>query len=150
MNDLHRSRGSHGARVFLAALAILLGALPASGQDYFLHVNGDSINGDLKGLERGKLRFELAGSNTFSVDWVSVAGVGTETVHEVENVDGERFFGLVRPGQQEGTLDIVGDTDTVTLALVDIVGMTSLEASFWSRFDGLVEFGFRSPRPTAR
>ncbi len=114
----------------------------AHAQDFILHVAGDSINGDLKGLERGKLRFEIPGSGTFPIDWIQIRGVGSPGIYEVEVETGERYFGSLQPGETEGTLAVVGESAIEIIALVDIIKIASIEGSFLARFDGLIEFGF--------
>ncbi|MFV1987829.1 MAG: DUF481 domain-containing protein, partial [Gemmatimonadota bacterium] len=133
------------ARLLALALATLPGATPVvaqGAQEYFVHTNGDVINGEIKGLSRGKLQFKIPGSGTFSVDWPRVAGVFSPQTFEVERLDGERFFGTLRPGQQAGTLDVVGKTRTVSIPLGQVLAFDDIAQGFWSRLDGFVEFGF--------
>jgi putative salt-induced outer membrane protein YdiY len=125
-----------------SVLSLAAPPTPAVAQDFVLHANGDSINGEVKGMGRGKLKFEIPGSGSFQIDWIQVRAVGTQDVYEVEVESGERFFGTLAPGPELGTLMVRGDTGEVVLSMPEIVGMTSIEGKFWSRFDGLVEFGF--------
>ncbi len=123
------------ARFLALAFATLLGATPVVAQEYFIHTNGDVINGEIKGLSRGKLQFEIPGSGTFSIDWPKVAGLFSPET-------GERFFGTLRPGQQAGTLDVVGDTETITIPLNQVLAFDDIAQGFWARLDGFIEFGF--------
>ena len=56
-------------------LAGLIAPERASAQEFIIHANGDSINGDVKGFKRGKLEFEIPGASendygtTLAVGW---------------------------------------------------------------------------------
>ena len=47
----------------------VMAAVPAASQEFVIHVNGDSINADIKGLRLGELRFEIPGGNTSTLEF---------------------------------------------------------------------------------
>ncbi|MCL7937877.1 MAG: hypothetical protein M8844_06935, partial [marine benthic group bacterium] len=63
------------------ALAGLLLAVPGgvgslSAQEFIIHANGDSINGDVKGFQRGKLEFEIPGGSATFIEFDDIATIG--------------------------------------------------------------------------
>ncbi|MDX1395706.1 MAG: DUF481 domain-containing protein [Gemmatimonadota bacterium] len=128
------------ASMIVAGLACV--GAPAAAQEYLIHRNGDRIQGEIKGLQRGKLRFEIPGSGTFSVDWPEVAGLESPEVFEVERDDTLRFFGTLRQSSEAGALDVVSPLGTVTIPLERVIALEDIATGFWSRLDGFIEFGF--------
>jgi hypothetical protein len=129
----------------LAILLLLLGpsfATPASAQEFIIHANGDSINGDVKGFERGKLKFEIPGGSATLIEFDKLTAIGSSDFWDIELDDLTRAFGSLAPGTEPGTVRILGDAQTREVPLASIVKMTSIDAGFWSKFDGFLEFGF--------
>jgi hypothetical protein len=123
-------------------LAGLIAPERASAQEFIIHANGDSINGDVKGFKRGKLEFEIPGASATFIEFDDISTLGSTDFWDVELDDLTRAFGTLEPGTEPGTIRIVGDTDTRQVPLASIVEMTSISASFWSKLDGFLEFGF--------
>ena len=66
---------------FLCALAtvfafVSLSASAAAKTDIVIVVNGDSLTGEVKSLERGRLRFKTDATDTISIEWDDVAWLG--------------------------------------------------------------------------
>lgn len=117
-------------------------AAPLAGQDFLLHAAGDSINGDVKRLSRGRLNFSIPGSRTFSVDWRRVRGLGSADLYEVVLVGGQRLVGSLAPGPEDFTMQILGTDAAAVVSMVEVVSIIGIEDRVWSRFDGFLEFGF--------
>ena len=117
-------------------------ATPAAAQEFIIHVNGDSINGDVKGFKRGKLEFEIPGSNSMFIEFDEISTIGSSDYWDVELDNLTRIFGMLEPGEEPGTVRIVGAAGVRVVPLASIVKMTSIDASFWSKLDGYLEFGF--------
>ena len=136
--NLHRSR-----RILpLLPLFLLCCAVPLAAQEFIIHVNGDSINGDVKGFERGKLEFEIPGGSSTFIEFDDISTIGSADYWDIELDDQTRTFGTLEPGEEPGTVRIVGAAGTREIPLVRIVQMVSIDASFWSKWDGFLEFGF--------
>jgi putative salt-induced outer membrane protein YdiY len=127
------------ALVFFASLAV---SQPLLAQDFILHVDGDSINGEVKNLKRGKISFEIPGGSATAIEWDNIAGIGTAGEFDIELTEKRRGFGRLAPGPEPGTAYVMTAADTVVIPLADFVEMVSVEGKFWSRFDGFLEFGF--------
>lgn len=130
----------------LFLLSVLLSPGALHSQEFFIHVNGDSINAEIKAFERGKLSYEIPGSSTASIEFDDVATLGSPEDWDVELSNLRRLFGSISPGPERGTVRIVTATDTVTVRIAEIVKMTNVNKTLWSRLGGFVEFGFNFAR----
>lgn len=130
-------------------LPFVVGVLqPAAlgAQEYFIHANGDSINADIKGFERGKLKYEIPGSSSASIEFTDVATLASPDDWDVELTRLRRLFGSISAGPDSGRVRIATATDTVEVGIAEIVRMTSVNRTVWSRLDGFVELGFNFAR----
>lgn len=105
--------------------------------------NGDRITGEVKKLEQGKLGVKTSSLGTVYIEWDKIGQLASTYAFEFEGRDGLRHFGRV-VAHGPGTLTILDDTNgmSTTLQLVDIVEITPLDESFWSRLDGRLSVGF--------
>ena len=126
----------------LAPLLLICGVMPLDAQEFIIHANGDSINGDVKGFERGKLEFEIPGGSSTFIEFDDVASIGSSDYWDIELDDQTRTFGSLEPGEEPGTVRIVSASGTQEIPLARIVQMVSIDESFWSKWDGFLEFGF--------
>ncbi|MCL7965821.1 MAG: DUF481 domain-containing protein [marine benthic group bacterium] len=129
------------------ALAGLLLAVPGgvgslSAQEFIIHANGDSINGDVKGFQRGKLEFEIPGGSSTFIEFDDIATIGSSDYWDIEFDDQTRTFGRLAPGSEPGMVRIVTAEGAWEVPLRRIVTLTNLKTSFWSKWDGFLEFGF--------
>jgi hypothetical protein len=144
---LERDRPGAPARyrahiLFILTALLACMAKPATAKEFIIHVNGDSINGDVKGFKRGKLEFEIPGSSSTFIEFDDISTIGSSDYWDVELDDQTRTFGTLEPGDEAGTVRIVGTSGAREVPLASIVQMTSIDASFWSKLDGFLEFGF--------
>ena len=70
-------RGRSLASLLAAAATLLLLAGDLSAQEFIIHANGDSINGDVKGFKRGKLEFEIPGGSSSTIEFQNIATFGS-------------------------------------------------------------------------
>jgi putative salt-induced outer membrane protein YdiY len=124
----------------ILSLAVNVDILPA--QEFFIHANGDSINADIKGFGRGKLSYEIPGSSSASIEFQNVVTMGSPDDWDIELTEQRKLFGSLLPSSNPGTVRVAGLSDTTTVAIVEIVGMTDVKRTLWSRFDGFLELGF--------
>ena len=127
----------------LATAALLAGASPVLAQktDVLVLYRGDAITGEVTELNRGKLSYKTDDMGTLSIEWDKVAHLTSTNFFDVENKYGVRFFGRLSASDEPGQLLIIL-SDTVVVSMMDIVGISRIRASFWSRLDGYVDLGF--------
>ena len=136
----------HNARfrfLALATAALLAGASPLFAQktDVLVLKRGDSITGEVKELNRGKLSYKTDDMSTLSIEWDKIAHLTSTNYFDVENRLGTRFFGQLAASDEPGELLIIL-SDTVRVRMMNIVAISRIRASFWSRLDGYVDLGF--------
>lgn len=139
-------RASTGRRGLLTVATVLLGTALIPGiaaaqkTDSVWVANGDRITGEIKELDRGRLRYSTDAMSTIYVEWDEVLSVQSDKYFEFELASGERTFGRLARGTRDRTGRIVLE-DTTEVALSEIVAMVPIRRSFWSRNVGYVDLG---------
>src|SRR4029078_3828907 len=129
----------------LAVVLVALGgcaAYAAPKTDIVVLNNGDRLTVETKTMSRGGLAVKTDALGTPNVDWGDVVGLQSSRSYEIEVTDGRRYYGALGEGVRGHVLvrGLLGPpTD---LVLLDIVRLTPLGASFWSRLDGNLDAGF--------
>jgi hypothetical protein len=119
-------------------------AAPASsaGTDTVTLANGDHLTGEVKGLERGRLRFKTDSLDTVFIEWEDVVRLMSSEVFEVELDSGLKHFGALGSGDPEvSELVVTGADGEAVLPLASIVRITPIEHGFWQRQDGSLSLG---------
>ena len=129
----------------LAAALVVLGACAAYAApktDVVVLNNGDRLTVEIKTMSRGRLTVKTDAFGTPNVDWGDVVGLQSNRSYEIEVTDGRRYYGSLVEGLRNHVL-VRGLIGTPTdLVLLDIIRLTPLGASFWSRLDGNLDAGF--------
>src|SRR5262245_53672213 len=129
------------AAVLLAAGVGLPPALAAPKTDVVVLRNGDTLTGEVRELNRGRLSFKTDDIGTIDVEWDKVANVYADATFEIGDVYGRQFFGSLRPGLRGGELRVVSLLGESTLDLLSVVVIQRLGATFWQRLDGSISAG---------
>ena len=120
-------------------------AVPARAQgktDVATLSNGDRITGEVEGLDRGRLEFDTDDAGTLFFEWEKLL-TPRRDVARVRGRDRRRRAlrrhadGGARPihrDQRDGRVDAV--------AMKDVVLITPIGRSFWSKLDGSIDAGF--------
>ena len=112
----------------------------AQKTDVLVLKRGDSITGEVKELSRGKLSYKTDDMGTLSIEWDKVAHLTSTNFFDVENRYGTRFFGRLASSDEPGQMLVIL-SDTVAVRMMDIVAISRINSSFWSRLDGYVDIG---------
>jgi hypothetical protein len=137
--------------LLLAALAQLvpaaaLAAAPAvpGRTDAVVLRNGDHFTGEVKALDRGRLKLETDDAGTLSIEWNKVARLTAAGEFDVETADGSRYFGALGPAAAAGILSVVptGEgAEAVDLDLESVVRIDRLRRTIWHRIEGSLDLG---------
>lgn len=128
--------------VYLAA--ILASAAPAvvlANSDVVIFDNGDRLTGEVKSLERGKLRFKTDATGTISIEWDDVAFLASNQNLQTETQDGVRYLGHLLETREAGQLVVQTKSGPVSLELGSVILMAPIEERGLDRFDGEVSAG---------
>ena len=104
--------------------------------------NGDRLTGELKSLERGKLRFKTAATDTISIEWDDVASLKSDQNILVETEMGERYLGHLGAAADERLIVVETDSGPIELEMIHIVIMEPIEKKGFDRFDGDITAGY--------
>jgi hypothetical protein len=134
----------HRAAAPVLVAAILVG-LPSAAwaqpkTDVVTLGNGDRITGEIKGLDRGRLEFSTDDAGTLYLEWDKLVSVVATRRVEVVTGDGRRFLGSLGPAR-ERSIAVVGDVETVTLAIPEVTIIRPIGTSFWRKLDGSIDAG---------
>ena len=133
-----------GRQIFWSMLIVAI-AMPANGAsktDVVVFDNGDRLTGEVKSLERGRLRFKTDATDTISIEWDDVAFLQSDQNIQVETQEGRRILGRIGRAESESSLVVLSDSGVVTLRNADVVLMTPIEERGVSRLDGDVSAGY--------
>jgi Protein of unknown function, DUF481 len=125
-----------------ACLMLCLLALPAWAQktDIVTLVNGDTLTGEIKLLERGRLQVSTDHLGTVNIEWDKVISVTALRMFQIETSNGVRLLGQLTttaPGQFE----VIAAEGTFPVDRETVVYIAPIARGFWRRLDGSVDFG---------
>jgi len=107
--------------------------------------NNDRVTGEIKKMERGRLEYKTDDMGTLSIKWDKVRRLWSPFFFEIEVTDGRKFFGsLSEPGRDSVVVVSLFREDT--LDLLDVVEITPIKRTFWSRLNGFFDLGFTLAR----
>ncbi len=128
----------------IVGVSIWVLPLVAQSVDVVLLENGDAITGEIKKLERARLRLNTDAAGDIFIEWPQVRSVTAPGLFEIELKSGQRFFGGLQPASSDGRILIIGPepAERVEVGLFELVRITPIQSTFWTRLEGLIEFGF--------
>lgn len=128
----------------LAVVAACAAARPAlaAKTDVVILRNGDTLTGEIKELDRGRLTFETDDAGTLAIEWDKVKTVTASATFEVHELAGGQYFGALRPGARDGDLTVVALAGAEkVLPLLRVVRIERLGTTLWKRLDGSLDAG---------
>ena len=126
-----------------SALALMGAMAPLQAQktDVVVMTNGNRITGEVKDLSHGTLDYSTDDMGQLSIEWIKVVRLSSNQTFEVTLKSGQKFFGTLVEGGQDGTLAISGAALN-TVPVGQVVGIAPVNQKFWHRFSGSVDVGF--------
>ena len=125
-----------------ALIAISMPAIAADKTDILVFVNGDRLTGEVKSLERGRLRFNTDATGTISIEWDDVLYLQSDQNIQVETAEGVRYLGHLSTSTDERMIVVETGSGPVDLELGRVILMTPIEARGLDRIDGDVSAGY--------
>ena len=110
--------------------------------DVVIFKNGDRLTGEVKSLERGRLRFKTDATDTINIEWDEVAYLSSDQNIQVETVLGKRYLGQLVPSEEKFNLVIATNAEPVKLNNTQVVQMTPIEEKGVNRIDGEITAGY--------
>ena len=105
--------------------------------------NGDVITGNIKELDRGKLRLKTLTMDTVLVNWVDVESVESDKYLRIEKADGSFSNGTIKKSDMAKKLVVEdrGQEVEVPILAVSSIQPIRVRQSFWRRLEGDLSFG---------
>ena len=128
--------------ISLALLALMLPLQAAANTDVVVFSNGDRLTGEIKSLDRGKLRFKTEATDTISIEWDNVAFLSSDQNIQVETYDGRRYLGHLKLSPAINTINVQLGDEFVDLNAAHVVSMTPIEDEGLDRIDGDISAGY--------
>jgi putative salt-induced outer membrane protein YdiY len=105
--------------------------------------NGDRITGNIKELDRGKLRIKTTTMDTVYLNWLDVESIESSTYLRIAKTDGSFRYGRVQKSDLTQNLRILDQGQTIEIPALEIASMKPIrvDESFWHRIEGDVSAG---------
>lgn len=135
-----------------AVVALIASSMPAIGgekTDVVIMDNGDRLTGEVKSLERGKLRFDTDATGTIPIEWDEVAYLSSSQNIQVETENGDRYLGHLLATGDERRIVVATGTGPSVLDTEHVVLMTPIEAEGIERLDGDITAGYSFAKASA-
>ena len=132
---------AHIHALFAATLIFIANPAQAERTDELVLWNGNTITGELKSLQQGKLKFKTDHAGTIYVEWEYVDFLTASGIFDVENTDGDHFYGSLSKAEEAHFLTVTGPTGPVVLDMDRVITIVPLKQTFWSRVDGSLNIG---------
>ena len=138
-------------RAAILLLSLVIFAAPAFAQlendasytdKVFLH-NGDIVTGNIKELDRGKLRVKTRTMDTVLINWVDIEHIESDKHLRVEGTDGRFNYGTIGTTGEGDNLTIDQSGETVEIPLLSVAAIQPIRAneSFWRQIEGDAKVG---------
>jgi putative salt-induced outer membrane protein YdiY len=125
-------------------MTVLLTAIDARAQenetftDRIYLKNGDRITGNIKELDRGKLRIKTRTMDTIYINWIEVESVESTSYLRVTHTDGTFRSGRVQKSDTYNSVTVQTVLGPQEISNLEIASMKPLRVgeSFWHRLEG--------------
>lgn len=133
----------------LTAVVLLLGLYPLTGladTDVVIFQNGDRLTGEIKTLERGRLRFKTDATGTINIEWDEVAYLSSDQNIQAETESGARYFGHIAASEEEGKVVVETSRGPAVLERQQVVKMNPIDQEGFRDIDLSVSMGYNFTR----
>lgn len=126
---------------------VLMFALTGAGEaapktDVVEFDNGDRITGEVKLLERGKLRLKTDHAGTMDIEWAHIAFVVSDQNIQLNTVEGYRYFGhLVRADSQHNVV-VETSSGPIVIESKRVAGLAPIDEPGFAGIDLDVSAGY--------
>lgn len=138
-----RRQRRHGRPTLAAAVAVF-SLLPhtvfAARTDVVVLKSGDPLQGEVKELDRGRLRFSTDDMGTLYIEWNKISELTAVGLFEIETANGGRYLGQIVPAAP-GTLGLAIAGRTLQLDFLTVVRLRPIKQGFLRRLSGSINLG---------
>jgi len=125
----------------LLLLVFFMTGFLIKAQDTLFLPGGTAIYGEVKSMSSGVLKMETSYSDDdFTIEWLDIERIITTTRFLITLQGSQRTDGYLR-SSSNGSIEISSDEGNFTTTFDEIVELSSLDESFWSRVTATVDVG---------
>jgi hypothetical protein len=128
--------------VIVASSSWSLPVVAAPKTDTVTFLNGDTLTGEVKSLERGVLILSTDAAGTIGIEWNKVASVVSSQQVQVETTSGIRYFGVLTYSESGPGLVVVAANGPQELKWERVTVMTPIEGSGLEALDIDLSIGY--------
>lgn len=121
---------------------MVLNLAAAPKTDVVILMNDDHLTGELKSLDRGKLRFKTNATDTIGIEWDDIGFLSSNQNLQIETESGDRFLGTIKRSDKRGKLTVITKTGSVQLDMKHVVYIIPIKSTFLERIDGDLKLGY--------
>ena len=131
-------------RIFFAITVFLLcgHAWARDKTDIVWLDNGDRLTGEIKQLERGRLRLTTDWMGTVSIEWNNIDRIESQYEFQIERTDGQRVTGFIDRTNGQKELVLRSQMHTFEFEHDAIVRISPMEDRFRDRLKGSMSLGY--------
>jgi putative salt-induced outer membrane protein YdiY len=133
--------------IVLLCVLCALTALAKNVDDVIVLKNGDRMTGEIKGLQRGELRFKADYmAESVRLDWARVQSIESKTTFMIWLVDGKLVTDVMRllpTNSGEVSNFVIGSSGhAFRVPQLDVIRIAPIERGFWKQLEGSIDLGF--------
>ncbi len=113
--------------IYLLVVLMLVSGITQADTDVIVFENGDRLTGEIKSMERGRLRFETDATGTINIQWDKVAFISSDQNIQVEMISGVRYFGHIKMEDDEFMVVVETSTGPTVLENSRVVKMNPID-----------------------
>jgi hypothetical protein len=139
-----KSAPSFRHHLLACALVWLGGITPAAAAkiDTVVLDNGNSVTGEIKELQQGKLKYSTDSMGTVYIEWDEIQALTGLAYYRVETSNGHFYFGSIKPGGTDGTLTVTNGGQPVNLEMLQVVLIRPIEETWRDKIDSTLSAGY--------
>lgn len=106
--------------------------------------NGDRLTGEIKGLQRGELKFKSSYmAEAVRLDWFKVERLESKDRYLILLTDGQLFTDVLRLAPSSAdNFSIGAEQNGVRVKQMAVLRILPVEPGFWRQLEGRIDFGF--------
>ena len=129
--------------IALIVMLMLFGHQLFAQIDSLVMNTGETLVGEVKVLKQGIIVIETDYSDSdFNIEWDKVTYIHTERKYIITMSSGDRYHGPLRSATDPKKVIIDDDEGPVTVNIIDLVYLKSVDDTFLSRIDLLMSVGY--------
>lgn len=129
------------ARTICAFIALLLATAVSADKTDIVEFGASRMVGEVKGMERGKLRLKTDATDTIDIDWAEVTALVTGQYLRIETRDGKFVYASLQPGAADKHLALAG-AGIQEIHMDDVAALEPIKATFWERLSIDTSLGY--------